>query len=291
MGIGILYESKEWSSGYLEKCINAMGIPAKLIDLEADINENDLLSYKLVINRVCGSAGFRGHQKSLKRTPGIIALLEKNGVPMLNPYEAHFYETGKAHAAKTLAEHGFPVPKVYGVARPPGIIKNADIKYPCVVKPDCGGRSNCTFIVKNQARLCEFMKDAPDIEFIAEEYISPWYGYLTRIEVIGYACRLAVKRSLAENGLSSYNLGSTYAAYDDFPGRVKDASEAAARLLKIETGSFDIVENESGFYFIDTNSVSNASEDSNELFIKDFNFDLIAETAAYAAGKYRELSI
>jgi len=119
--------------------------------------------------------------------------------------------------------------------------------------------------------------------FIIEEYIPPEFGFITRIEVIGGACRLIVKRSVMENGLSAYHLGSAYSIYADCPGAVRAAAVRAADLLCIETGSFDIVENSSGFFIIDVNSVSNVSEDNTEMF----QFDLMRETAAYAVEKYR----
>ena len=289
MGIGILYESKEWSSYFLEKRITEMGVSAKLVDMETDITLKDLLSYDLIVNRICGSAGFRGHHRTLTRAPEVITLLRENGIPMLNAYEAHFYETGKAHSVKALSAFNLPAPKVYGVARPSQVHEIAGIEYPCIVKPDCGGRSNCTFIATDRQELLGYMKAAPDIEFIAEEYINPEFGYLTRVEIIDFSCRLALKRSIGKGGLSSFNVGSTYAGHTDFPIEIRDAAEKAARLLKIGTGSFDIVENSGGYYFIDVNSVSNASEDSNKMFKLEFGFDQMEETAAYIVGKYNEL--
>ena len=285
MGIGILYESKEWSSYTLEKKINDMGVEAKLVDMQGDVDESELLTYELIVNRMPGSAGFRGHQKALDRMPGVIDLLKKNGVPMLNTYDAYFYETSKERSTKTLESLGFSVPKVYGVFPPARMTENADIEYPCIVKPDCGGRTNCTYIVRNYQDLRASMKTAPDIPFIAEEYIYPEYGYLTRIEVIGGVCRSILKRSVAENGLSAYRMGSTYAEYPDVADKIKTAAVKVMELLQIEMGSMDVVENQSGFYFIDINAVSNASEES----VKATGFDLITETADYVVKKYKEL--
>ncbi len=129
------------------------------------------------------------------------------------------------------------------------------------------------------------MKDVPDIQFIAEEYIKPEYGYLTRIEVIDGRCRLILKRSVTDGGLSAYHLGSTYTPYDDCSDEIKDTAVRAMELLQIESGSMDIIESEDGFYIIDINFVSNASEDNTEMF----SFDLMKEPAAYAVKKYKEL--
>ena len=283
--IGVLIESKEWSDYALCENIEKMGVPAKTIDMQEDGNEAEIFSCGMIVSRIFASAVFRGHEKSLARMPGVIGGLMEKGIPMINPYEAHFYEISKERSTTALARHGFTVPKVYGVFTPARIMQAAAVHYPCIVKPNCGGRTNYTFIVRDPAQLAHCMKDAPDIAFIAEEYIYPEYGYLTRIEVIDRSCRLILKRSVTENGLSAYHLGSTYAAYDDCPSSVTDAAVRAMDLLRIEAGSMDIIENKSGFYIIDINSVSNASQDNTEMF----QFDLMKETAAYAVKRYRAL--
>lgn len=76
MAIGILYESQEWSSFSLLDHIKNMGVMAKLIDLEEDGNEDEILSCDLIVNRIFASAAFRGHQKSLNRMPHIIRTVE-----------------------------------------------------------------------------------------------------------------------------------------------------------------------------------------------------------------------
>ena len=285
MAVGILYESKEWSSCALEWHVNAMGVPAKLMDMQEEPDPGKLLSCDLVVNRVFASAVFRGHQAALRRMPGVIALLKAQGVPMINPYEAHFYEISKRYSTSALGARGFPVPKVYGVFMPAQISENTQIEYPCVVKPDCGGRTNCTFLIHSFQELLQNMREAPDIQFIAEEYIDPQYGFITRIEVIDRSCRLILKRSVTESGLSSYHLGSIYADYADCRPDIRNTAVQAMDALGIEAGSMDVIENQSGFYIIDVNSVSNASEDNIEMF----RFDLMKETAAYIIKRYWEL--
>jgi ribosomal protein S6--L-glutamate ligase len=303
-GIGILYESKEWSVYALEKYINAMGVPARLVDMQLfDIaNERDmdeLLSFDMIVNRVFASSVFRGHHRALEQTELAIGFLRERSVPMINSYEAHYYEISKERQANALAAHGLPVPRVYGVFTPAQMIAQARaqptmqtkmqtrtqaraIQYPCIVKPDCGGRTHYTYIANNPYELGEAMKDAPDIEFVVQEYIPPEYGYITRIELIGGSCRLILKRSVTESGLSAYHLGSTYEPYDDCPEDIKDAAVRAMDLLRIEAGSLDVIENQNGFFIIDVNSVSNVSEDNTAMF----SFDLMKETAAYIVKKY-----
>ena len=282
--IGILYESKEWSSYALLKNIEDMGVSARLIDMQEEQRAETLLSYDMIVNRVFASAVFRGHQKALNQMPSIIRFLQKNCIPMINPPDAHFYEIRKELSTTTLAAHGFMAPQVYGVFSPKQMAAAEGICYPCVIKPDCGGRTNYTYIVNDIDELRRCMSEAPDIRFIAEDYIYPEYGFLTRIEVIGGRCALIVKRSVTETGLSAYHLGSVYSPYPDCGDDIKDAAVRAMGVLQIETGSLDIIENKNGFFIIDVNSVSNASEDNTEMF----HFDLMKETAAYIVKRYRE---
>ena len=280
--IGILCESMEWSDYALCENIAGMGIPAKLFDLEEDGNEDGILSCSLVVSRIFASAVFRGHEKSLGRMPGIIEMLRENGIPMINSGAAHFYEISKERSTGALAGSGFSVPKVYGVFSPGQTEGAAPIEYPCILKPDCGGRSNYTKIIRSEEELAGFMESAPDIAFLAEEYICPIYGFLTRVEVIGGSCALIVKRSVVENGLSAYHLGSEYMRYDDCSSSIKNTAVSAMDLLEIEVGSMDIIENKTGYYIIDVNSVSNVSEDNTEMF----DFDLMKETAAYIVKRF-----
>ncbi len=281
MAIGILYESQEWSSYKLRDEIASQGIDATLIDMEADFDLEDLLCYKMVVNRVFASSQFRGHMKSLSRMEETLTFLEKNGIPVVNPKRAHSFEVSKALSTRTLGENGIKVPEVFGVFNKADIVKQ-NFKYPMIAKPDCGGRTNATYIIKNETELRKSMETAPDIMYIAEEYIEPVYGFLTRVEVIGDECVLILKRSVASNGLSAYQFGSTYAFYPECSDEIKQTAVQAMKILSIETGSMDIIETKNGFYIIDMNAVSNVSEDCTELF----QIDLMKVTAQYIATQY-----
>jgi len=271
-----LYESEEWSTYALRDDIDTMGIPAKLIDMREAPDRDELLSCRLILNRVFASAVFRGHKTALDNMPAVIDILNKNEIRMINPAEAHYYETSKTRTKEKLKEQGFPAPKLYD-ADPP--------VYPCIVKPDCGGRTSHTYIVRSAVEREDSIRDIPGTVFIAEEYIRPEFGYVTRLEIIDRSCKLALKRSVTDEGLSAYHLGSEYKNYEDISPAVTGTAVKAMDCLCIEAGSMDIIENESGYYIIDVNSVSNASEDNTEMF----GFDLMKETAAYAVRIYDNL--
>ncbi len=273
----ILFESHEWSCFKLCEELNSMGFSAKLIDTEKPIDLNLILSYDIVINRVFASAPFRNHTASFDNVSQILPALQKHNIPVINSAQAFFYDINKNLTTKTLFQNGIAVPQVYGVFKAPNF---PNLQYPCVIKPNCGGRSNYTYIVKNKQMLNSI--SLPDIEFIAQQFIKPQYGYLTRIEVIGTECALILKRSVAENGLSSYSSGSTYSVYQNCNSQIKSTAIKTMQILGIETGSLDIIENDTGFYIIDVNSTSNVAKENTKMF----GFDLMKQTALYIKQKY-----
>lgn len=293
MGIILLYESEEWSTYALRNRIREQGIPCQLACMEDGIPWEKFSDCDLAVSRVFASAQFRGHDRSLELMPELIAYLREKQIPMLNPYQSHFYEVSKELSTRVLNKHGLPVPKVYGTfhkregSSPEEILNtlSAGIEYPCIVKPNCGGRTTHTYIIHNEKEMEAALSQIPNIEMIVEEYIEPVHGFLTRIEVIGGECRLIVKRSVTENGLSAYHLGSKYQDYPDCPQQIREAAISAMRILDIRFGSLDIIEGSSRFAIIDVNAVSNVSEDNTEMF----RFDLMKETAKYIAQQYREI--
>ena len=284
MSIVVLYESDEWSTYALRDYIAQSGIPLQLVNMEENINKDLFETCNLVVNRVFASSQFRNHQKSLAQTPELLSWLDEKKIPVVNASQAHSYEISKYLSTTTLAKYGISVPDVYGVVRK-GKDNSFEMQYPCIMKPNCGGRTNYTFILHNEQEFQNALQQIPDIEMIVEQYIEPVKGFLTRIEVIGGECRLIVKRSVTENGLSAYHLGSKYEIYADCREEIRDTAVKAMELLNIEFGSMDIIENEDGFYIIDINAVSNASEDNTEMF----HFDLMLETAKYSVEKYKVL--
>ncbi len=284
MSIAILYESDEWSSYALYENVKKLGMEVDLINANENITLEDLLIYELIVNRVFASAQFRNNHNALSQIPTIISFLKENNIPMLNGYIAHFYEVSKKLSTEVLDEHGIDVPDVYGVFTK-NTTKNVNLEYPAIIKPNCGGRTNLTYIVNNKEEFEKALEEIGDVEMIAQEYINPEYGYLTRIEVIDDECKLILKRSVCDNGLSAYKYGSTYDFYPECREEIKNVATKAMKILDIQMGSMDIIENGDRFYVIDVNSVSNTSEDCTELF----KFDLMLESGKYIVKRYKEI--
>lgn len=263
--------------------------------------------------------------EEIEGTPGILLAPSATAPLLINPGRAHRFEIDKRLATETLRTVGITAPAIIAWGTPADLgadpddcddsravasnreetreISNprapeAEIAsrrvpqptpdqwpYPCIIKPNCGGRTTHTAVLRNPADARAFLDAAPNLVFIVEPYIEAVGGFLTRIEVVDGRIALMVKRSVAASGLSSYHEGSTYELYPDCPAAVTNAVLEAARILDIQFGSFDVIEASGGNFIIDANSVSNVSEDCTELF----DFDLMAAYAQALAARYREL--
>jgi len=277
--IGILFESNEWSDHKLAAELEKRGLPVVLINLEEPGNEDRIFSCDMLVSRIFASSVFRGHDYALSRMPELLRQIDELGIPIINPSLAHSFEISKFASTTRLGQEGFSVPAIYACDYPKWL-SVLDFSYPCIIKPDCGGRANFTAIVHSPAEAQGFLDLAPDFKFIVEEYIEPEKGYLTRVEVIGPACAFLLKRFVTESGLASFQHGSTYARYDNpSEALLKDCVDAA-RTLSFEVGSFDVIERGDDHYFIDANSVSNSNKGNPERI----GFDLMSAYADHIAS-------
>ena len=331
--VGVLYESGEWSDfklaceleAALAECDeggaeraqksfaaasdDGAGAVAKggvvLVNMVAEDCIERALQCDLLVSRVFASAPFRNHAKAHANMEKLVEALRGTDIRMINAPRAHFFEIDKRRAAWAMAQGGVLVPRVFACGAPQKLAELAsEWEYPCIVKPNCGGRSTCTAIVHDKNEAYAFLatlacaaaaegecfavfprsldkggslssEKVSEMDFIVEEYLRPKSGFLTRLELVNGELLFAVKRSVAENGLSSYHFGSTYEMYPDCPSAVVAMVEHAAALLAIRYGSFDVIECERGAFVIDANSVSNVSEDCTEMF----GIDLMHEYA------------
>ena len=281
--VGVLYESSEWSDFKLAQELAARDMPVRMIDMERSDATEKALECQLLVSRVFASALERGHAASHTHMVEVVAQADERGVTLINPGRAHAFEVSKRAATEALGRSGIAVPAVLACAVPADI-DPAVLVYPCIIKPDCGGRSARTAVLHDENEARGFLAEAPAATvFIVESFERSRAGYLTRIEIVGGRVAHLHRRSIAANGLSSYHFGSTYEPYKNCPSAVIAAAERAATLLGFELGSFDVIETDQAPVFIDANSVSNVSADCDELL----GYDLMAEYATYIAARYR----
>ena len=165
----------------------------------------------------------------------VLDTIRESNIPMINSYEAHFYEINKLLTAQTIEKFGLPSPEIYDCFYSKDQPKYHSISYPCILKPNCGGRTTYTYIVYDEQELKDILSSIDvNIEFIVQRYIEPVKGYTTRIEVIDGECYSILKRTVAENGLAAYHLGSKYLEYDNCPEEIRQAAINTMKHLKIE---------------------------------------------------------
>jgi len=284
MSIGILYESTEWSNQHLHDLIQNSDIKAELINLETEpVSFNRILQHKLIINRIFPSAPLRNHYRSHNIAVNILKVIQDHKIRMINPFEAYIYDCSKISSMQVLYKKGIPVPQCLAYFLPADHLDPDKLSFPCVLKPDCCGRSYFTYILNNNQDLEITLKSIPDHPFIIQEYVKPVKNFTTRIEIMGKNIMSINKRYLGSNGLSSYHAGSVFKDYPDCADNIIQTSFKAFDLLHIEMGSLDIIEcNNDTFYIIDVNATTNFSEDNIEML----GFDPIKVMAEYIINQY-----
>lgn len=284
MSIGILYETDEWSNQQLYQYLNDAGIETKLINLEKDeVDFKNIVKYNLIINRIFPSAYYRGYSKSTQIAGSVLRVIKDNGIPIVNSYESFEYDRSKLCIGNILDKNGIKTPEIYKYIYGSFNMDDEVIKYPCILKPDCGGRSSYTYIIDNKEELEKALEEIPQVPFILQQYIHPVKRYTTRVEVVGNEIMTVLKRYVGEKKLSSYHVGSTYEHYTDCPKEIIENSKQALKYLHIEMGSLDIVEIDDEFYIIDVNATSNFSEDNVQML----GFNPMKVMAEYIETKYR----
>ena len=258
MTLAILYESEEWSNLYLRDYIMNKGFEVLFVDFEkAEFNAAFFDRVTLLVNRIFPSSYFRGHLKTYYKGVDFLRELNEKGIPMINSFEALTYDFDKELVCKTLRANNINTPKIYCTSKD---FSPDKIKFPCIVKPNIGGRSSCTAKVENTGELMEFLKTLPPIEFIFQEYIKSIDNYTLRIEVINKEVFSAVKRSIDEKGISSYHRGAVYEKGFELDKHIEDMVMNALDVLNIKMGGIDVIVSDKGPSIIDVNATSNFSK-------------------------------
>jgi ribosomal protein S6--L-glutamate ligase len=301
VSIGILYESDEWSNRRLKELIIKNGIAAEMIFMEDfRLERHRPFPHSLYINRVFPSTDMRGHFTSLGKTASLLQILEKQNIPVINSYRAFLYDCSKFKTYNLLKENRFLIPGFIfvnpdntGAGRALSSALDAAAAgnkpaFPLVLKRDCGGRSYDLKMIMNPPDLQKIEKNiktnTTSLKWVMQEFIDPVKGFTTRVEVIDNQVMTVLKRFLGKEGISSYAVGSRYELYPDCPAKILEDSVKALKILDIEMGSLDFIENRKGMYYlIDVNATSNFTPD----YIPLLGFDPIEKMAGYIIDKYK----
>ncbi len=287
-GIGLIFDSDEWSNREIIRFINKKNvlcdaIPAETVCLPADRSAN----YKMFVNRVFSSAPFRGKQSS-------ISLMESfyswSPVPVFPDYGSFRYDVDKLSVLADLKKHGINVPDSIAVD---GVnIKKAALEwnhFPCIIKPNCGGRSFNVHIIKNREELNGLTGKFTNQHnfYIIQEYIPLPENYTIRTELIGGEKLFTLKRYTGSENISSYSRGSKLELYNNCPSSLMEFSRNILQVLNIPLAGLDIIETKKDKYVvIDVNVSTNFTED----YIKLVGFNPLEPVADMIIRKYRDIT-
>lgn len=184
--IGILYESSEWSDFKLAAELAARGCDVRMIDLAlgagarsaeahgdgrgderapVDVLGDALLDVALscdvLVSRIFASAVFRGHEAAHDRMACLAPAAEARGIVLVNPARAHLFEIDKQRATEALAQAGVDVPRIQTCGRLGELllaVEGGGLSYPCIIKPNCGGRTTLTAVARMAAEARAFLE-------------------------------------------------------------------------------------------------------------------------------------
>jgi len=197
--IAIYYEHSDWFRP-LFAALDRRGIDYVKIDASNDFyNPAEAKNCSLFFNRMSASAYLRGHGNAIFYTRGLLASLEKQGVRVVNGYDAFQIEISKALQAALFESLGVKYPKTGVInSATSAVVAAKDLEFPIVFKPNIGGRG---------AGIIKF-DSLKDLENAAEENLldlgidstalvqefAPKRGeHINRVETLGGKFLYAIK--------------------------------------------------------------------------------------------------
>ena len=197
--IAVYYEHPEWFLP-LFATLDRRAIEYVKIDAANHFyNPNEAKNYSLFFNRMSASAYLRGHGNAIFYTCGLLANLEKQGVRVINGYDAFQIEISKALQAALFESLGVKYPKTRIINSAASAVEAAkDLEFPIVFKPNIGGRGagiikfDSLKDLENAAR--ENLLDLGiDSTGLVQEFAPKRGEHINRVETLGGKFLYAIK--------------------------------------------------------------------------------------------------
>jgi glutathione synthase/RimK-type ligase-like ATP-grasp enzyme len=243
--------------------------------------------YSVVFNRMSPSAYLRGGAHAIFYTTQYLAHLRRQGVRVINGWDAWQTEISKAAQLSLLERLGLPWPKARVINHAAEAVDAADgLRFPVVVKPNIGGSGAGVRRFEARDQLARASRDGTidlgiDATALVQEFVPAADGRIVRVEVLDgsylYAIRIYttgesfnlcpadVCRSVdgaelarAACAVDAPKNGLRVEAYTP-PSEIIRAVEQIARESGIEIGGVEymIDERDGGACFYDVNALSN----------------------------------
>lgn len=161
--------------------------------------ENFSDKYSLFFNRMSASAYLRGHGNAVFYTLGLLANLKRQGVRVVNGYEAFQIEISKALQLALFDSLGIEYPQTRVINSAKKAVEAAkDLRFPIVVKPNIGGRGagivKFDTIKDLETAAAENLFDLGiDQTALVQEFAAKKGGYINRVETLGGKFLYAIK--------------------------------------------------------------------------------------------------
>lgn len=188
--LAIYYEHPEWFKPLFVE-LDRRDIP--YVELHAGSHRYDPgeeARYSLVVNRMSPSAYLRGNGNAIFYTLSWLAYLKRNGVRVVNGYDAFVIETSKADQLALLKGLGLPYPKARVINHSREVMAAADgLRLPITFKPNIGGSGAGVRRFESLGAL-EAAAEAGELDLgidstaLIQEFIPQEENRIVRVEVL-----------------------------------------------------------------------------------------------------------
>jgi RimK-like ATP-grasp domain len=198
--IAVYHEHPDWFRPLFAE-LDRRGLPYVRLDPRAHSYDPSSpgRDFSLFINRMSPSAYLRGGVQGLFYTLGLLAHLERAGVPIINGLSAFTIETSKARQLTLLEALDLPYPKSRVVNHASQVVAAAKgLRFPVVVKANIGGSGAGIVRFDHPEDLARAAADSRlnfgiDHTALVQEFIPARGGHITRVETLGGRYLYAIK--------------------------------------------------------------------------------------------------
>lgn len=276
--LGVLYENDAWLGGLFQR-LEQRGVPyvARRMD-DAAVWFDEPPAAPLVFNKVSPSSYLRGHGPAIPFARAVLDLLDAHGCRVVNGATAFRCETSKVAQLLLLQRLGLEAPRTLLFNRPEEVLAAAaagDLRFPAILKPDCGGSGALVRAVQDRDHLAELLEDGeqlfgPDHVLLLQERMQAPDGDLVRTELVDgelvYAMKVRATNTFnlcPAEGCERHSAGGPeeprveFEPYPDISPSAVAQTREILRAAQLDVGGVEYIEDADGHrWFIDVNATS-----------------------------------
>ncbi len=290
--LAIYYEHPEWFKPLFAE-LERRAIP--YLKIHAGSHRYDPAEaprYSLVVNRMSPSAYLRGNGNAIFYTLSWLAYLKRNGVRVVNGYDAFVVETSKADQLALLQGLGLPYPRARVINHASEAVAAAEgLRLPIAFKPNIGGSGAGVRRFDSREAL-QAAADAGELDLgidstaLIQEFIPQEESRIVRVEVLGgtylYGIRIYTPGNSFDlcpadvcQSVDGQALDAQICAVDapqrglrvegyEPPAEIREQVETIMKAAHIDVGGIEymIDARDGQLYFYDINALSNFVADA-----------------------------